>query len=276
MLPCVLRAAGRRWLGLCLLLAILCGAAAFAQSTEPISKNALLKALRSHLSTSKELAKYVEARGVDFALTQDVESELRSAGATPELIEVVRAHSKAVTRPVVPAPAVDTTPPPAPVKKATTAPPAANYAPGIYRKDGAQWVKVLDEGVKWKASGRIHKFTVGLGKSELVGTIPGSSSPNLLKNPVVFLVSVPEGAQISHYLLIQMKSKRGSREINISPTGEEGKGLVPFSSRKVGRNLFEIDFTQGEGDYGFLPPGQDAGNGEMEPAVRMYTFRILQ
>jgi hypothetical protein len=247
-----------------------------AQATDPITKNALLKALRSHITTPKELVKYVDTRGVDFALTPDVEAELKAAGATPELIEAVRSHSKS-TPPAAPTSPVLTTPvapPPKKVVPPTT--PAATYATGIYRKDGAQWIKVLDEGVKWKKSGTFKKFTVGLGKSELVGTVPGSSSPNLLKNPIVFLVSVPDGGQINHYLLIQMKSKRGTREINVSPAGDEGKGLVPFTSRKVGRNLFEVDFTQGEGDYGFLPPGKDSADGEMEPANRMYTFRVVQ
>lgn len=242
-------------------------------AAEPISKSALLKALRSHITSSKELAGYVDTRGVDFALTPDVEAELKAAGATPELIEAIRSHSKAVTS-IPSGPASNTSSVTPAVKK--TAPTTLNLAAGVYRKDGDDWIKVLDEGIKWKKSGALHKFTVGLGKTELVGTVAGSSSPNLLHDPVVFVISVPDGAQIGQYLLIQLKPKKGSREINVAPSGEEGKALVPFSSKRLSKNLFEIDFAQGAGDYGFLPPGKDMADGEMEPANRMYTFRVLQ
>jgi hypothetical protein len=253
--------------------ALCIAAPASAQPGTPIAKSALVKTLKSGLSTPKELVGFIDSRGVDFVLTPDVEAELKAAGATPAVIEAVRAHSKAGAAANTP---VTTLPPPKKTGPPPMAPQAA-LAPGVYRKDGLQWIRILDEGVKWKKGGSsAKKLTFGLVKGEMVGTVPGMSSPNLLHNPITFLISVPEGAQIAQYMLIQMKTtKKGIREINVAPSGEDSKNLVPFTSRRVGKGMFEVDFSQGAGDYGFLPPGQEE-NGSVELAPRMFTFRVLQ
>lgn len=68
-------------------------AAAVAQeSTKPISEKGLINALTIGGLQSKELAQIIDRRGVDFALTQDVEQQLRDAGATAEIVEAVRTH----------------------------------------------------------------------------------------------------------------------------------------------------------------------------------------
>lgn len=87
-----------------------------APNTKPITQEGLTAALHIGGLTSDELAGIIKQRGVAFQLTDQVESELRAAGATDTVIEAVRANY----RPPAPPPA-----PPA----AAPAPPAMHLGP---------------------------------------------------------------------------------------------------------------------------------------------------
>lgn len=63
-----------------------------APSPKPISQSGLTEALRIGGLTTPELVDIVKLRGVAFQLTDQVESELRAAGAETALIEAVRAN----------------------------------------------------------------------------------------------------------------------------------------------------------------------------------------
>lgn len=75
-------------------LMLLCASAAVVaqESTKPITEKGLMGALTIGGLKSKELAEIIDRRGVDFALTKELEQQLRDAGATPEVIEAVRTH----------------------------------------------------------------------------------------------------------------------------------------------------------------------------------------
>jgi formylglycine-generating enzyme required for sulfatase activity len=60
------------------------------QAKRPIRRDGLVKALQLNALTAKELADLIRKRGVDFKLTPEIETELREAGATQEVIEAVR------------------------------------------------------------------------------------------------------------------------------------------------------------------------------------------
>jgi hypothetical protein len=66
--------------------------AAVAQqtSTKPITENGLIDALKIGGLSQAELMTQVRTRGVTFVVTPGVEQDLRSAGASPTLIDVVR------------------------------------------------------------------------------------------------------------------------------------------------------------------------------------------
>ncbi|MBI4874135.1 MAG: hypothetical protein HY822_05830 [Acidobacteria bacterium] len=68
--------------------------AASAQSTKPISYPGLTEALRLGGLRADELVQFVQLRGVDFELNAEREAGLKAAGATPALIEVVRASRR--------------------------------------------------------------------------------------------------------------------------------------------------------------------------------------
>lgn len=67
-------------------------AAARAQAKKPISKDGLVKAVRINGLSTAELVQEIRTRGVAFQTTSGVESELRQAGARPEVIEAARSN----------------------------------------------------------------------------------------------------------------------------------------------------------------------------------------
>ena len=76
---------------LCVVLAFLsCATAAVAQSSKPITYKGLLNSLKAHGLTNAELTQIVKTRGVDFELSADKESELKTAGADVDLLAAVR------------------------------------------------------------------------------------------------------------------------------------------------------------------------------------------
>src|SRR5208282_5422318 len=76
---------------LCAVLAFLsCATAAVAQSPKPITYKGLLNSLKAHGLTNAELTQIVKTRGVDFELSADKESELKTAGADVDLLAAVR------------------------------------------------------------------------------------------------------------------------------------------------------------------------------------------
>jgi hypothetical protein len=101
---------------------LLCATAVLAQTSKPITFTGLLNSLKTHGLTNGELTKIVQSRGVDFALTADKETELKTAGADADLLAAVRgglhstwtvAPSSGSAQPPVSAPAAPPAAPPA-------------------------------------------------------------------------------------------------------------------------------------------------------------------
>jgi hypothetical protein len=63
-----------------------------APGAKPISQQGMTEALRIGGLSTQELIDIVKERGVAFQVTEQVEADLRAAGAPPALIEVVRAN----------------------------------------------------------------------------------------------------------------------------------------------------------------------------------------
>src|SRR5438552_3736793 len=61
-----------------------------AASAKPITKRGLVDALKIGGLTTSELVRKIKERGVNFAVTPEVEDELRKAGAPPEVVQAVR------------------------------------------------------------------------------------------------------------------------------------------------------------------------------------------
>ncbi|MBV9927949.1 MAG: hypothetical protein JOZ96_23215 [Acidobacteria bacterium] len=61
-----------------------------AQAKKPITREGLVKAVRINGLSTAELIQQIQTRGVSFQMTPDAESELRAAGARPEVIAAAR------------------------------------------------------------------------------------------------------------------------------------------------------------------------------------------
>jgi tetratricopeptide (TPR) repeat protein len=69
-------------------------------ASKPIKKEKMLEVLHKNLLPTKLFVEQVQQRGVDFQVTTTVETELRQAGARPELIAAARANYRATSAPV--------------------------------------------------------------------------------------------------------------------------------------------------------------------------------
>jgi hypothetical protein len=72
--------------------ALLLPAAFRAQAKRPITREGLVKAVRINGLSTSELVQQVQSRGVSFEMTADAETELRAAGARPEVVEAARSN----------------------------------------------------------------------------------------------------------------------------------------------------------------------------------------
>ena len=62
-----------------------------AQVKRPITKEGLVKAIQLNGLSTRELVQQIQARGVEFQMTPQIETELRGVGARPEVVEAARA-----------------------------------------------------------------------------------------------------------------------------------------------------------------------------------------
>lgn len=70
-----------------------------AQSKKPYDQGTLLRVVQLNALPTSEVVEKINERGVEFKITSQVESEFRSAGARPEVIQAMRSNYRAATAP---------------------------------------------------------------------------------------------------------------------------------------------------------------------------------
>ena len=264
----------------CLALFAVACASAFAQSaqnsTKPITLKGLEDAIKIGGLQDSELIAQIQSRGVDFVLTPQISDALRGLGASPAIIQAVGANYRGT-----PAPNVNPVAPPPPPMVPTVPTPshAAGYpsAPGIYFKQANAWTRLQQESVAWhneKLTSGLKKFSGGLIKTEATGDMPGAHSATTVHDPASFLIWPASGLTISNYLIVHLHGKSGDREFKISVGQLHSADQVDFRPAKVSNNLFEVDFSQGEGDYAFVT-SRDVPTGQNSPDSFLFTFQIV-
>lgn len=129
-------------------LALLLAASAEMQTVKkPITKQGLVNAVKINGLTTQELVQQIERRGVDFEMTAADESDLRSVGARPEVIEAARSNYRPST--TTAADATHT-----PVRPAVTTPANSNVPDGPPLSK-SEIVTMLQGGI---ASARVEQF----------------------------------------------------------------------------------------------------------------------
>ena len=63
-----------------------------ALKQQPYDKDRLIRVLQLNALSTAEIVKAIQQRGVDFRMTSDIESQFRSAGARPEVIDAIRTN----------------------------------------------------------------------------------------------------------------------------------------------------------------------------------------
>ena len=140
------------------------------------------------------------------------------------------------------------------------------------------------EVVNWKTGGVLKSMaTIHIVKGDINSDIRGKDSPTSLAMPEKFLFVVPEGTYITEYLLIhlhQHSNRRAFRTVTggvFHVSGGATRDVVPFRSETVGSRTFEVTIDHlGSGEYGFLPPGNNASRQAMSSLGSMYTFHATE
>lgn len=250
------------------------------ESPKPITERGLVTALTIGGLSSQELVDIIDRRGVDFGLTPEVEQQLRSAGATDAIVDAVRTHSRqasagehatvAGSGMVVPAPRASGS------SIAESAPLPGQ--PGVFYRDGTSWVQLRPEAATWHHEGFVHDLNKGgLIHAEISGQVAGTHSPITMHSPASFLIRATKGAMLQDYLLVHLHEKNDNRNFKVAPGGKNSKDAVDFRPAKIGDEFYEIDFTQGTGEYAFFTrsiiPG---GKNDSSHEGQVLTFRITE
>jgi len=262
----------------CLALLAFACASAFAQNASSGAKPITLKGLEDALKIGglqdSELIGQIQSRGVDFILTPQITDSLRSLGASAAVIQAVGANYRGTE-----APPGNTIAPPPPPTVPTPSPATAGYpsTPGIYLKQGNAWTRLRQESVTWHNQGltkSLKKFTGGLINTEATGDMPGAHSATSVHAPASFVILPGNGLTIGNYLIVHLHGKKDDREFKISLGQLHSEDQVDFRPAKVKNNLFEVDFSQGQGDYAFIT-SQDVPTGQSANNSFLFTFQIV-
>ena len=245
-------------------------------ANKPISEKGLEDALRIGGLSQTELIAQIERRGVDFTVTPDVEKRLRAAGASDQVIAAVRVSYHSEAGPMQ-------APEQAPVQPAPAPPPAAAnngpQQPGVYAKNASGgWSPLPPESVTWKGTelkSKLKRFTGGLVNEQLTGEVPGQHSPTSLHSPTSFYLRLPSGGSIADYMLVHMHAKGDDRDFKMGFGGDKSSDEVGFRTSKLADGRFEIDFSQGSGDYGFLRRKDIPTSQKELPSGRVLTFQVV-
>jgi hypothetical protein len=243
-------------------------------SSKPISEKGLEDALKIGGLQPPELVSLIEKRGVDFFLNGEVEAQLRAAGATSAVIEAVRTHYRSADA-AVPSGATGVSVP----QPASNAGRSLPEAPGVYYKDGSSWVQLRPESVNWRHEGLMHnltKDTGGLLHGELTGEVVGTHSPATMHSPASFLLRTTQGAMLQDYLLVHMHEKHDNRDFKVALSGASSGDAVDFRTARITENAYEVDFTQGAGEYAFMTRSVVPSGGDSSHSGQVLTFRILE
>lgn len=230
----------------------------------------------------------IKKNGKAFNLSTDQLVALKTANVSDRIVEAMLDPTKTFVSEPAPAPVVPktvavVTPEPQPVKHAAVEPEPRTVREqlpteiGVYVKNHGHWDEVAPEIVYWKTGGVLKTVaTAGIRHGDVNGHIPGSESRTHLPHPKEFLIIAPEGTALAEYQLLHLRRNTDNREFRTVTGGwlhaQSGaqRDLVQFDGKKLSSGVFEVTFPgeSSPGEYGFLPPGSNGGNG------KIYSFQV--
>src|SRR5215831_9080090 len=69
------------------------------QAKQPYDKEKLIRVVQLNALPTAEVVQAIQQRGVDFRMTADIESQFKTAGARPEVIEAIRRNYRGTSSP---------------------------------------------------------------------------------------------------------------------------------------------------------------------------------
>lgn len=122
----------------------------------------------------------------------------------------------------------------------------------------------------------LKKGTGGLVQAEVTGEVAGTHSPVTMHSPASFLIRTGKGAMLEDYLLVHLHEKHDNRNFKVAMSGKNSKDAVDFRAAKVADEVYEIDFTQGTGEYAFLVKSVVPGGNNNPHDGPVLSFRIIE
>lgn len=265
-------------LGAALLLLYVPSAVPGQESAKPITEKGLVSALTIGGLAPQELVEIIDRRGVDFSMTPEVEQQLRAAGATDVVVEAARAHchQAGLEQSIVadPSPAVVA---PVPAHAASSESRSLPSEPGVFYRDGENWNQLRPEAATWHHEGLVHDLNKGgLLHAEMSAQVAGTHSPITMHSPASFLIRTGKSAMLQDYLLVHLHEKNDNRNFKVAPSGKSSKDAVDFRPAKIGDDVYEINFTQGTGEYAFFTRSTIPSDKNNAHDGQVLTFRIIE
>jgi hypothetical protein len=232
---------------------------------------------KSGVQTVEILRIIATAPEIEFDLRPGATFALMKAGVSAEIIKAMAAREKGAPLERETARADSSA---AGTAASRFAPWPANSDQGTYYRSHGEWAAMEPEIVHWKGMGLKTYATAGLFKSEMTGRILSSASRLRLTLPIQFLVYCPEGADITEYRLVRLRSRANSREFSIGNSGRSYDAAdlslrnASLRDQRIATPAWTIQIDVGPGEYGLLPPSEPANGGGA--ANKVYTFTVVE
>ena len=224
-----------------ILIALATANVAEMQGKKPYDQGTLLRVVQLNALPTSEVVEKINERGVDFQMTSQIESEFRSAGARPEVIEAMRANYRTAS-----APPNRNTPPNTtrPSTNVPAGPPLSKneiitmLQGGLPTTRVEQFVEV--RGVTFAITPQIAREIKGAGgNNALIGAITAKASESPVSNVNTTRRPAPAGPDYdeltdkavaamqanNHYLAINLLQQA----INVDSTKPQAYGYLGFA-----------------------------------------------
>jgi hypothetical protein len=254
---------------------------AFGQETQGgLTDKRIYELFTSGVQTGEILRIIATAPEIEFDLRPEATFALIRAGVPDAIIRAMAAREKGTA---LEAAAGLSEPPSRGASTSTIAAWPATREEGPSYQSNGQWVEMAPEIVHWKNGTDFRSYTTaGLPKGEITGELSSRSSRLRLTLPVQILVYCPEGAEITDYRFVRLRSRANSRQFLIRGRGRPYDPVDSIlrdafvHSRRIATCTWAIDIDVGPGEYGLLPPRALASSGAGGYAGKVYTFTVVE
>ena len=227
--------------GASILVALITANVAQMQGKKPYDQGTLLRVVQLNALPTSEVVEKINERGVDFNITPQIESEFRSAGARPEVIQAMRSNRRAAT-----APTTHATPPvtAGPSTRVPAGPPLSKNEIITLLQSGVATAKVEQfveaRGVSFAISAQIaREIKEAGGNNALIGAITAKASepaPNRVTTPTRPVPAGPDYDELTDKAVAAMQANNHNaainllqKAVNVDSSKPQAYGLLGFA-----------------------------------------------